>query len=166
MITVKEVETEEEYQECLSIRKTVFIDEQNVPFEEEVDAFEKESMHFLAFLDGKEAATGRIRIKKGFVKFERVATLKEFRGKGVASKLMQEMTKVALKRFPTYLPAMHAQLEAIPVYLKLGWVVVGEVFDESGIDHQIMILPPENPKDLKCLSDPSTPQPILDFLKE
>ena len=165
MITVKQVESAEEYQMCLEIRRKVFIEGQNVPEREEVDEFEKESIHFLAFYDDLPAATGRIRIKKSFVKFERVGTLENFRGKGIASELMKEMQKVALKRFPTYLLAMHAQVEVVSFYLKLGWVQVGALFEESGIEHQVMILLPEKIKQLKCLSDPSIPRSILDYLQ-
>lgn len=45
----------------------------------------------------------------------------------------------------------------------IGWVVLSDVFDEVGIDYEIMILLPEPPKELKCLSDPTTLKPILDF---
>ena len=164
MITVKQVENEEEYQRCLEIRRKVFIEGQKVPEREEVDEFEKESIHFLAYYNDKPAATGRIRIKKSFVKFERVATLENYRGKGIASELMKEMQKVALRRFPTYLPAMHAQVEAVSFYLKLGWVQVGALFEEAGIEHQVMILLPEKIDELRCLTDPSIPSPIKEFL--
>jgi len=137
-----------------------------VPEREEIDAFEKEAIHFLAYYKGVSAATGRMRVKKCFIKFERIATLKEFRGRGIATELMEEMQRAALARFHTYLPAMHAQTEAIPFYLKLGWVQVGDLFDEAGIEHQVMILlPPKKIDQLKCLTDPSTPQPILEYLR-
>ncbi|NGX51480.1 MAG: putative N-acetyltransferase YjcF [Chlamydiae bacterium] len=166
MITVRELESEEEYQSCLQIRRAVFIEGQMVPEREEIDAFEKEAIHFLAYYKGEPAATGRMRIKKSFIKFERIATLKEFRGRGVATELMHEMQKTALERFPSYLPSMHAQTEAISFYLKLGWVQVGEFFTEAGIDHRVMILSPKIVETLKCLTDAATPQPILDFLLE
>jgi predicted GNAT family N-acyltransferase len=143
VITIKQVETEKDYQICLKIRRKIFIEEQNVPERMEVDEFEKEAIHFLAFYQSHPAATGRIRINKGFVKFERVATLEKYRGKGIASGLMQEMQKVAIERFPTYLPAMHAQVKAVSFYVKLGWVQVGELFEEAGIEHQMMILLPK-----------------------
>lgn len=160
---VRKVTSVEDYEECLRIRREVFIKGMNVPKEHEIDAYEEKATHFLALFEGKPAATGRIRLKKGFVKFERIATLSEFRGKGLASALMEAMQREALKHFPEYLPAMHAQVSAISFYLKLGWVNVGEVFIEAGIDHQVMILPPDDVSKLKCLTDPETPQAILDF---
>lgn len=162
-IEVRKVSSSEDFEECLRIRREVFIKGMNVPEEHEVDAFEEEATHFLALYDGKPAATGRTRLKKGFVKFERIATLSEFRGKGLASALMKAMQQDALKKHSEYLPAMHAQVSAISFYLKLGWVNVGKVFVEADIDHQMMILPPKDISKLKCLNDPETPKAILEF---
>ncbi|QVL57617.1 MAG: GNAT family N-acetyltransferase [Simkaniaceae bacterium] len=139
MIIVKRVKTEEDYQTCLMIRRKVFVEGQKVPEREEIDAFEKTSIHFLAFYENEPAATGRLRVEKTFVKFERIATLEMFRGRGIASKLMQEMQRVAQKDYPIYQMMMHAQTEAIPFYLKLGWRPNGERFYEAGIEHQKMI---------------------------
>lgn len=166
MITVKEVTSDEEYAACLEIRRQVFIEEQGVSFEEEVDAYEKESTHFLAYCDEKPASTGRFRIKKEFLKFERVATLAAFRGKGLARAVMLEMQRVGQEKYPQFLPAMHAQAEVISFYEKLGWVGVGERFMEANIEHLVMVLLPKDLKNLKCLHDPETPKPILDFLTQ
>lgn len=165
-IEVRKVLSPEDFEECLRIRRKVFIDEMNVPEADEIDAFEEEATHYLVTVDGKPAATGRTRLKKGFVKFERIATLSEFRGKGLASALMKVMQQDALQIHPEYLSAMHAQVSAISFYLKLGWVTVGEVFEESGIDHQVMILPPTDVSKLKCLNDPETPKAILEFFSK
>lgn len=158
--------TDQEWQEYVSIRNVVFVQEQNVPEEDEIDAYEKESTHFIATLDGQPAGTGRFRLKGSFIKFERVATLKEFRGKGVASAIMDLMEKRAKMKHSDYLPAMHAQIDAVPFYDKRGWNPLGAVFDECGIDHQLMVLLPKNTSHLKCLKDPDTPQDIKEFLRK
>ncbi|QVL56453.1 MAG: GNAT family N-acetyltransferase [Simkaniaceae bacterium] len=164
MIEVREVVTDQEWQEYMSIRNVVFVQEQNVSEEDEIDAYEKESTHFIATLDGQPAGTGRFRLKKGFIKFERVATLKKFRGKGIASAIMDLMEKRAKMKHSDYLPAMHAQIDAVSLYAKRGWTPLGAVFDESGIDHQLMVLLPKNTSHLKCLKDPDTPQAVREFL--
>lgn len=81
MITVKQVKTDEDFKTCLMIRRKVFIKEQDVPENLEVDEFESESTHFLAFFEGKPVATGRLKVFENKVKFERISTLKEFQGK-------------------------------------------------------------------------------------
>jgi len=165
-IEIKFVDSEEDYQKCLAIRRKVFIEGMNVSEQHEIDAYEKKSHHFLALYDDIPASTGRYRLKKGFAKFERIATLSEFRGKGIASQLMQVMQADAQKRYPDYLPAMHAQVTAVPFYLKLGWVIIGDIFIEADIEHQVMVLLPKDLSNLKCLTDPQTPKPILDYLNK
>lgn len=49
------------YEDALRVRRIVFIEEQNVPEEEEIDAFEHESFHLVLY-DGEQAvAAGRFR---------------------------------------------------------------------------------------------------------
>ena len=71
MITVKQVETDQDFKSCLKIRREVFFREQNVPEELEVDEYEKTSIHFLALFNNTPAGTGRLRIVKEKVKFEK-----------------------------------------------------------------------------------------------
>ena len=164
-IQIFHVLNDSDYAYCVAIRKSVFIEEQGVPEDVEIE-YEKESHHFLALYEDVPAATGRYRPKKGFVKSERVATLKAFRGKGIARALMQSMQTDCLNKYPDYLPIMHAQISAISFYLKLGWIALGELFQEANIDHQLMIFPPEDSSRLKCLTDPNTPQLIRAYFEQ
>lgn len=152
----------------MRIRREVFIDEQGVPEEIEVDEYEEQSHHFLATVDGAPAGAGRMRTKKSYAKFERIATLQEFRGAGVGRAIMEFMQSFAREKYPQYLPAMHAQRDAIGFYLKLGWVEVGEVFYEADIPHRVLILPPQEKTQIKQLllwNDPEVRPDIKDYLK-
>lgn len=81
---IKKVETNQEYNDALSIRKAVFIEEQQVPAEEEIDQFEDSATHFIAYDDhGQPLATARYREVDGVVKVERVAVAKNARGLGL-----------------------------------------------------------------------------------
>lgn len=135
---VKLITHESDYQDALSIRRQVFINEQNVPEEIEIDEFEKSSDHFLLVVAGKPAATGRLRVKNDLIKFERIATLKDYRGQGLGKKLMEFMLQYAQKNYPTLTPYMHSQMDAVPFYEKLGWTVKGEIFYEASIPHKAM----------------------------
>lgn len=128
-----------DYQSALNIRKNVFVIEQNVPEEIEVDQYEKNCEHFLTIVNEQPAATGRLRIKDHFIKFERIACLKNFRGTGVGRNLMQKMIGYALETYPQLTPYMHSQLEAVAFYEKLGWTSQGDVFYEANIPHRAMI---------------------------
>ena len=80
-----------------------------------------------------------MRIKNKFIKFERIATLKDYRCQGLGKVLMQNMLFYAQKNYPTYIPYMHSQMDAVPFYEKLGWKSQGEIFFEANIPHRVMI---------------------------
>lgn len=125
---------------CLDIRKKVFVQGQGVPEDIEIDEHEDRCVHFLLSLNGQKVSTGRLRkINDEFIKFERIATLKEFRGYGIGAKLMCHMHEYCLKKFPEYLPIMHAQESAVGFYKKLGWTQMGDKFYEAGIAHYKMV---------------------------
>lgn len=117
---VKLITVDTDYQEALGIRRKVFIQEQSVPQEIEIDEFEKSAEHFLLVVAGFPAATGRLRVKDKFIKFERIATLKDYRGQGLGKMLMAFMLEYAQKNYPAYTPYMHSQIGAVPFYEKLG----------------------------------------------
>lgn len=138
-VVVKLVSTDGEYQQVLAIRKEVFVQEQKVPESIEIDEYETTSDHFLVLVDNQPAGCGRLRLKDHYAKFERIATLKQFRGTGVGSKLMAFMMGHARQKFPNALPYMHSQAEAVPFYEKLGWTAEGEIYYEANIPHRTMV---------------------------
>ncbi len=134
------VENKEDLQKAFEIRRIVFVEEQKVPLEEEFDEFEDSSHHFLAVFNGMPVGAARWRTTENGVKLERYAVLKEGRGHGVGSSLVQATLDHinsfdALKNKKKYL---HAQLEAQRLYAKFGFEPYGEQFDECGIQHQAM----------------------------
>lgn len=132
------MESEKEYQDVLSIRMTVFVDEQNVPKEEEIDEFEHISTHFIAYDDnGMALATARYRIVDSIVKVERVAVLKDARGLGVGKQLMLFLENDALQQGYTQFK-LGAQTHAISFYEALGYTAYGDQFLDAGIPHYFM----------------------------
>jgi predicted GNAT family N-acyltransferase len=129
-----------EYLEALSIRREVFIKEQNVPENIEIDEYECNSHHFLLTKDSVPVACGRMRLKTPYIKFERIAGLKSHRGMGLGRVLMERMQEFARLNYPELTPYMHSQMEAVPFYEKLGWIKQGEIFFEAGIPHLVMTL--------------------------
>ena len=138
-IVFKLVSSDFEYQQVLSIRKEVFVEEQKVSESIEIDEFETTSDHFLVLINNQPAGCGRLRLKGHYAKFERIATLTQFRGRGFGSQLMSFMMGHARQKYPNAIPYMHSQAEAIPFYQKLGWKAEGEIFDEANISHQVMV---------------------------
>lgn len=137
LIEVLKVDTEKELAKVYQIRTTVFVEEQNCPPELEWEN-EEVSTHFLATYNQVPAGACRWRqTEKGF-KLERFAVLQEFRGKGVASKMVQTVIN-DLPESATYI-YLHAQVSAMPLYLKANFVAEGEMFEEAGIQHYKMVL--------------------------
>lgn len=138
-IIVNKVATKLEYEQILNIRKEVFIKEQKVPASLEIDEYENDAEYFYAKVDNKIISTGRIRKVDNQVKFERIATLKKYRGKGVGKSLMVFMQDYAIQKYSGLSLIMYAQESAVSFYKKIGWVVDGEMFVEANINHQKMI---------------------------
>ena len=156
-VDVKIAKSKDEYLKCLDIRKSVFIKEQKVDKNLEIDEFEKTCTHFLVYVDGQAVATGRFRIKNIFLKFERMAVLKEFRGRKLGSVLLKHMVDVGYKKYPRYLQTMHAQEGALHFYKKMGWEVISKSFIEADIKHYLMVNFLKDQtyiKNLKCLKEP------------
>jgi predicted GNAT family N-acyltransferase len=137
-----------DYESCLSIRREVFIGEQCVPQELEIDN-EEESRHFLLNLGTQAVCTGRLRplASKRLLKFERIATRAPFRGKGFARELMLGLQSVAARDYTDWTWSMGAQLSAVAFYEKLGWMrETDKIFLDAGIEHLTLVFPHSNKK--------------------
>ena len=136
---IKVADTKERYEQCLDIRMKVFVEEQNVPAEEEVDGYEDVCTHFVLYDESGEAAgTVRYRpLEDGMIKVERMAVLKSHRGRKYGFDLMEGVHQHA--RSAGFLKAkLGAQVHAIPFYEKLGYSVSSDEFDDAGIPHKYM----------------------------
>lgn len=140
-VKVQKVYTKKEIQQALQIRYQVFVIGQKVPAEEEIDEFEKESFHYLAYIDGVPCGAARWRITKEGVKLERFAVLEKYRGSGVGSALVQDVLHDIQKNQETIDKRLylHAQLSAMKLYSNFGFKKVGELFQECDIDHYKMV---------------------------
>lgn len=119
------------------IRERVFILEQHVPAELEWDGIDVDCVHVLATDHSNRAiGTGRL-LPDGHI--GRMAVLREWRGQGVGSRLMERlMTEAKHRAYPRLL--LNAQVSALPFYARFGFVSRGDVFDEAGIPHMEMFL--------------------------
>jgi predicted GNAT family N-acyltransferase len=137
-LTVKVVENQTELAEAYSVRKKVFIDEQNVPLEEEIDQFEDEATHFIMYHDGSPIGAGRFRFVDGYGKVERICVLKEARKTGAGKAIMNGIENYA-RELEIHKLKLNAQTHAIHFYAGLGYKVVSEEFLDAGIPHKTMI---------------------------
>lgn len=122
-----------------AIRYEVFVMEQKVDEREEYDEFEETSHHFLALADNRAAGTARWRKTDKGYKLERFAVVESFRKSGVGSALVKAVLEEVLPlRKSDELIYLHAQVQALPFYAKLGFEEFGEEFVEAEILHRKM----------------------------
>ena len=117
--------------ELTRIRKTVFVDEQHVPIEMELDESDQQALHFLVFSDDAPIATARL-LPNGHV--GRMAVLKPYRGKSVGLALLNTIIDTARNSGLNEL-FLNAQTSAIAFYEKFGFIQEGETFLDAGIQH-------------------------------
>ena len=118
------------------IRQEVFVDEQHVTPEIEYDEFETVSNFYLLFYDSLPIGTARWRETSNGIKLERFALIKKYRNKGLGSVLLKEVLKDVIPlKGKIYL---HAQVNAITYYERVGFVKKGNMFIEADIEHFIM----------------------------
>jgi len=139
---------------ALPVRLRVFVQEQQVPVEMEVDEWDAWALHAVVFgEEGSALATGRLVSKKSGGDFKptlsdtakslgrigRVAVLASHRGQGLGVLVMKTLIQAANDQRLSRL-TLHAQQQATPFYETFGFRVVGEVFEEAGIPHVEMWL--------------------------
>lgn len=122
---------------CIAIRRTVFVGEQNVAEEEEMDGLDPECLHVLASDQGRPAGTLRLRELGDTMKIQRVAVLPEWRGTGLGAQLMRFALDLARSRGLRH-ARLGAQTQALGFYEKLGFSAEGPEFLDAGIPHREM----------------------------
>ena len=136
-MNIKVVQTKEEKKQAFQIRTTVFVEEQNVSMEEEIDEFEESSIHFIGYENNVPVAASRLRWVDEYGKLERICILKEFRGKSYGTDLIHRMEVEVRKKGYTK-TKLNAQTRAVDFYKRLDYKVVSEEFLDAGIPHVTM----------------------------
>jgi predicted GNAT family N-acyltransferase len=118
------------------IRRTVFVEEQEIPEKDEWDDEDAGSVHVLARLNRDPVGTGRLNPAG---KIGRIAVFPGQRGRGIGTQILLRLLQEA-RRLGIREPYLHAQVQAVPFYEKLGFKCRGDAFDEAGIPHVRMSL--------------------------
>ncbi len=118
------------------IRREVFIRGQGIAESDEWDDEDATSVHVLATLNREPVGTGRLD-RAG--KIGRIAVLPGARGRGVGTLILRRLLDEA-RLLGIREPCLHAQVQAVPFYERLGFERRGGVFVEAGIPHVRMSL--------------------------
>lgn len=140
------VRTTEQLAEAIAVRQEVFVGEQGVSEEIEIDSHDEvtlrppTALHVLARADGEAAATGRLLIDGAAdqpARIGRVAVRRAWRHRGLGYQIMHALHEHA-KRLGYKEITIAAQISALPFYERLGYVARGETFLEADIEHRWM----------------------------
>lgn len=121
-------------QKAGAIRHEVFVVEQKVPIELELDDHDATAVHALAWVDDVPVGTGRL-LPDSHI--GRMAVLKSHRSIGVGKALLQALVEQAARRGDTDV-VLAAQWHATGFYEALGFKVEGNQFMDAGIAHVLM----------------------------
>jgi len=143
MIRIELLDWERARAEGGAIRKAVFVKEQGVPEELELDQHDALSVHALARSEtGHAIGTGRLlpvewKDRRAVGHIGRMAVIASWRGTGVGGALLERLVAAAAERGDSEV-ALSAQSHAIGFYRAHGFVAEGGEYLEAGIPHQAM----------------------------
>jgi|TARA_Y100000385_G_scaffold107223_1_gene111293 ElaA protein len=123
---------------CLNLRRTVFIEEQNVPENEEVDGDDPDCDHILLTVSDIPVGAARLKYYNDFIKVQRVCVLKNYRGQGIGSKIINFIIRHVEKNDIRSSVRLGSQIHALEFYKRLGFIEFGEEYLDAGILHKDM----------------------------
>jgi predicted GNAT family N-acyltransferase len=139
MIEVREARDDAERAAAMAIRHAVFVDEQDVPPELEIDGLDDEATPLVAVRDGTVVATCRLLAHGATVHLGRLAVDASARRQGIAGMLVQAADDWAREHGADRL-LLSAQTYATGLYVAAGYIAVGKPYMEAGIEHVDMEL--------------------------
>jgi predicted GNAT family N-acyltransferase len=129
--------TPADWPEVSALRQRVFVAEQGVPAELELDERDAAAVHALS----RVAATGRLlpdAAGPGRAIVGRMAADATVRGRGHGSAVLAVLEAEAAARGQRAVE-LHAQVSARGFYDRAGYTAVGEQYEEAGITHVTMV---------------------------
>jgi predicted GNAT family N-acyltransferase len=127
---------------ALPVRVEVFVKEQSVPEDLELDEYDSVATHAVLFEDNLVLGTGRV-FQKDLTShvfyIGRLCVLKKYRGAGYGAYLFKTLIEYAKQQGATEC-RLHAQMVSQLFYKKFGFVADEDIFMEAGIEHVLMRL--------------------------
>lgn len=126
------------YFDLFKLRYNVFIKEQNIDIELEMDEYDKDAIHYLYYLNNNLVSYCRVVLKEEGAKIGRYCVSKDFRKQGYGSKLFKHLEEDIIKNKKANKLILSSQLHAKNFYEKLGFQQIGAIFYEANIEHVSM----------------------------
>lgn len=138
MITVVRADTSALREQAYALRREVFVVEQQVPEEIELDALDPVAVHVVALEGERCVGTGRLVVQEGGVgRVGRMAVARDRRRARIGERMLAALEAEARARGLTAIE-LHAQCYVEQFYARSGYAPEGPVFEEAGIQHVIM----------------------------
>jgi predicted GNAT family N-acyltransferase len=134
---VREARGDAERQALLALRHEVFVEEQGVPLDLEIDEHDEQAVHLVAVDGGRIIGTCRILMAGDRAKFGRLVVARAQRGSGIGRALLDAAERMALQLGAEQM-VLAAQTSAMGLYERAGYAARGEVFLDAGIEHVTM----------------------------
>ena len=134
-LTYRYISNDDELEEAFNIRRRVFVEEQAISEDIELDEYDSVSTHIIVKDGDRAIATARVQFPgKGTAKIERMAVLKDFRRRGIGRNIISFLIKEFRKRKVEQV-VLHAQYAVLDFYRSCGFKETGEPFIEADIKH-------------------------------
>lgn len=137
MVEVIIASTPPQCEDAFAVRIAVFVEEQQIPPEDELDELDAVAVHCVGYDDGTPVAAGRLLLASGSAKVGRMAVLASYRRAGIGARVLEALEHEGVARGVRHFK-LSAQLHARSFYERCGYTPVGDVYDEVGIPHIAM----------------------------
>jgi predicted GNAT family N-acyltransferase len=134
---VRRAHSAREIDAALKLRRRVFVDEQGVTLTADRDGRDHEAVHLVATAGDNVVGTLRLLPGDGLIRLGRMVVDTAFRGQGIGTRLLEE-ADVTSRELGCPRVVLHAQVPALHVYERAGYVQRGGIFVEQGIEHVSM----------------------------
>lgn len=136
-VEVRAARGDDELAAALALRRTVFVEEQGVPLEEELDEHDAQALHLVALDGATVVGTCRLLPSGATLKLGRMAVAPAARRRGIAARLIEE-AEVHARAQGVAVIRLSSQLGARPIYERAGYTAYGDEFLDAGIEHVMM----------------------------
>lgn len=137
--SIEFVTDQSDLEACYALRRTVFVQEQQVSEADEVDGLDPECLHILARVDGVPVGAARILLRDGVAKIGRVCVLPSQRGSGLGGRMMAVIINQLEAMPQVHKAKLGSQIAAMSLYARAGFSPTGPRYMEAGIEHQDMV---------------------------
>jgi len=133
---IKIVDKSQDIEICYNLRKKVFVQEQNIPFERVKDEDDGYFIHFLVFRNSNPIGTARISFNnvENIAFIERLCILKEHRKSGIGKFFMEELVEYCKKQNFNKI-FLSSQERVTDFYNKVGFNICSERYMDSNLPH-------------------------------